>query len=64
MSNNEENHTALTAEIVSAYVANNSVQAGNLPALIESMYAAIALLGAPPGTRGTPASSQSEKVGS
>ena len=48
MSNWEENYTALTAEIVSAYVANNSVQAENLPVLIESLHAAIALLGAPP----------------
>jgi predicted transcriptional regulator len=48
MSNNEENYTTLTAEIVSAYVANNSVQAENLPALIESVHAAMVLLGAPP----------------
>ena len=48
MSNSEENYTALTADIVSAYVANNSVQAGNVPALIESIHAAIAGLSAPP----------------
>ena len=44
---NEENYTAFTAEIVSAYVANNSVQAGNLPALIASVHTAVAGLGAP-----------------
>ena len=54
MSNNEENQTTLTAEIVSAYVANNSVQAENLPALIESVHAAIALLGAPPVAEARP----------
>ena len=47
MSNKEENYTALTAEIVSAYVANNSVQAGNLAALIASIFAAVAGLDAP-----------------
>jgi predicted transcriptional regulator len=48
MSNSEENHTALTAEIVSAYVANNSVQAGNLPALIASIHTAVSGLGVVP----------------
>ena len=47
MSNNEVDYTARTAEIVSAYVANNSVQAGNLPALIASVHTAIAGLQAP-----------------
>jgi predicted transcriptional regulator len=47
MSNNIENYTTLTAEIVSAYVANNSVQAGNLSALITSVYGAVAGLVAP-----------------
>jgi predicted transcriptional regulator len=47
MSNIEDNVTALTAEIVSAYVANNSVQAANLSALIASVHTAVAGLGAP-----------------
>jgi predicted transcriptional regulator len=41
MSNIEENFTAITAEIVSAYVANNSVQAANLSALIASVHSAV-----------------------
>jgi predicted transcriptional regulator len=48
MSNNEENYTTLTAEIVSAYVANNSVQAGNLPTLIASIHTAVSGLGVAP----------------
>jgi predicted transcriptional regulator len=56
MANNEENNTALTAEIVSAYVANNSVQAGNLPALIASIHTAVSGLGVAPAPEGpTPA---------
>ena len=47
MSNKEENYTALTAEIVSAYVANNSVQTGSLAALIASIFDAVAGLEAP-----------------
>lgn len=35
-------HVELTSEIVSAYVANNSVPAAELPALIESVYNALA----------------------
>jgi predicted transcriptional regulator len=41
MSNIEVNLTTLTAEIVSAYVANNSVQAANLSALIASVHSAV-----------------------
>jgi predicted transcriptional regulator len=41
------NFTELTAEIVSAYVANNAVQTGNLPALIESVHGAVSALGQP-----------------
>lgn len=41
------NFTELTAEIVSAYVANNSVQTANLPALIESVHGAVSALGQP-----------------
>jgi len=48
MPNSNENQAALTAEIVSAYVANNSVQAGTLPALIASVYTAVAGLGGQP----------------
>ena len=48
MSNNQENYTALAAEIVCAYVANNSVQAGNLPALIGSIHTAVSSLGVAP----------------
>jgi predicted transcriptional regulator len=35
------NHVELTAEIVSAYVSNNSVPAGELPALLNDVHAAI-----------------------
>ena len=38
---------ALAADIVSAYVANNSMPAADLPALIGSVYAALSQLGAP-----------------
>jgi len=48
MSSNKENYAALTAEIVSAYVANNLVRAGALPTLISSVHRAIAGLGIPP----------------
>ena len=34
-------HIALTAEIVSAYVSNNSVPAGDLPSLINQVHAAL-----------------------
>ena len=37
----------LTTEIVSAYVANNSVPAAELPALLSGVHAAIAGLGSP-----------------
>ena len=48
MSSNKENYATLAAEIVSAYVANNLVQAAALPTLISSVYAAVAGLGVPP----------------
>ncbi|HWW63199.1 MAG TPA: MucR family transcriptional regulator [Sphingomonadaceae bacterium] len=38
---------ALTADIVSAHVGNNSVGVGDLPALIVSVHAALSKLGAP-----------------
>lgn len=39
---------SLTAQIVSAHVANNSVQADNLSALIQQVYQALASAGAEP----------------
>ena len=48
MSNSEELLTELTAEIVSAYVANNSVPPENLPELIARVHTAVARLGATP----------------
>ena len=35
------NHVELAAEIVSAYVSNNSVPASELPALLSDVHAAI-----------------------
>ena len=35
------NYIQLTAEIVSAYVSNNTVQAGDIPALIGQVHAAL-----------------------
>ncbi|MGX7707998.1 MucR family transcriptional regulator [Methylobacterium sp. Gmos1] len=45
---NTHDFTALTADIVSAYVAKNSVPVGELPGLIASTHAALEKLGAPP----------------
>jgi len=42
-----DNLTELAADIVSAYVANNSVAAGDLPALIRSTFAALSGVGQP-----------------
>ena len=42
-----DNLTELTADIVSAYVAHNSVAAADVPALIKSTFAALADVGAP-----------------
>jgi predicted transcriptional regulator len=36
-----ENHIELTAKIVSAYVSNNTVTAGDIPALISQVHAAL-----------------------
>jgi len=36
------NHIVLTAEIVSAYVSNNTVAAGEIPSLINQVHAALA----------------------
>ena len=38
---------ALTAEIVSSHVANNTVAVSDLPTLIQNVYAALAKLGTP-----------------
>ena len=35
------NHIELTAKIVSAYVSNNTVAAGDIPALISQVHAAL-----------------------
>ena len=35
------NHIELTAKIVSAYVSNNTVAAGDIPALINQVHAAL-----------------------
>ena len=49
----EENHAAsneklaLTANIVAAFVANNAISAGDLPGLIDSVFAALGGLGQP-----------------
>jgi len=40
-------HIDFTADIVAAYVSNNSVAAADLPALIESVYRALGQLGTP-----------------
>lgn len=42
-----DNLTELTAHIVSAYIANNSVAAADLPALIKSTFAALSGVGQP-----------------
>ena len=39
--------TALTVEIVAAYLANNTVAIGNIPDLIRTTYAALAGTGSP-----------------
>lgn len=48
MAEESENLIALVADIVSAYVSNNSVPAADLPGLIATTHAAITGLGAPP----------------
>ena len=40
-SSSTENYIALAADIVSAYVSNNSVPAGDLPTLINEIHAAL-----------------------
>ena len=41
-STDNSNHIELTAEIVSAYVSNNTVPAGEIPSLINQVHAALA----------------------
>lgn len=48
MAEDSDNLIGLVADIVSAYVSNNSVPAGELPALIATTHAAIAGLGSEP----------------
>ncbi|WP_377843887.1 MucR family transcriptional regulator [Bosea sp. UC22_33] len=48
MAEEGENLIALVADIVSAYVSNNSVPAADLPGLIATTHAAITGLGTPP----------------
>lgn len=48
MSEESGNLIGLVADIVSAYVSNNSVPAADLPGLIATTHAAISGLGAPP----------------
>lgn len=48
MAEETENLIGLVADIVSAYVSNNSVPASDLPALIATTHAAIAGLGSEP----------------
>src|SRR4051812_43821398 len=44
---NENNLIELAADIVSAYVSNNSVQSGELPALINQVHSALNNVGGP-----------------
>ena len=43
---NSINNIELSADIVSAYVSNNSVPAGELPSLIQEVYTALTRVGA------------------
>lgn len=54
--------TALTADIVSAYVGANSFQAGELPALINSVYKALNGLSEAPVETAAPAASPAVSV--
>jgi predicted transcriptional regulator len=45
----EGNFLALTAEIVAAYLSNNPVPAGDIPALINQVHAALSRVSAKPG---------------
>lgn len=52
MSDQNEELIALTASIVSAYVARNNVPTADLPGIIASTHAALAGLGSPPSAVG------------
>lgn len=45
----KEDLLALTTEIVSAYVSNNSLSTGEIPAVIEQVYKTLANVGTPGG---------------
>ena len=47
----QSNYIDLAAEIVSAYVSNNSVTAGDLPKLIDEVHAALTRVAAESGRR-------------
>ncbi len=57
---NWETYMDLSAEIVSAYVSNNSLPAGDLPALISDIHAALLRLGS--GDAQTPVEAQKPAV--
>ena len=48
-STDNANHIELTAEIVSAYVSNNTVPASEIPSLINQVHAALARVSGKPG---------------
>ncbi len=48
MNESPGNFIALTAEIVSAYVSNNTVPAGDIPALINQVHAALSRVSGKP----------------
>ncbi|UZF95538.1 MucR family transcriptional regulator [Bosea sp. NBC_00550] len=66
MSEENENLIGLVADIVSAYVSNNSVPTADLPGLIATTHAAISGLGTSPATvaeeRPTPAVSIKKSI--
>lgn len=51
-SNNANELLALTTEIVSSHVANNTVSLNDLPQLIQQVYATLASIGGAPATAG------------
>ena len=48
-STSSSNYIELTAEIVSAYVSNNAVAAGDIPSLIAQVHAALSRVSGKPG---------------
>ena len=50
---NDGNYIELTAEIVSAYVSNNTVAAAEIPGLINQVHAALARVSGKPGEGST-----------